>query len=98
MPEEKKITKQSCSKKFMKEFIEKGLEEKTISKNAFTKWKRTVKAIEEGEGEQKEKYKMIQESFYNTFIKSAKKEEKKSAHPIYDMFNEIVMLRKGISL
>lgn len=89
MPEEKKITKQSCSKKFMKEFFEKGLEEKTISKNAFNKWKKTVKAIEEGEGEQKEKYKKIQEAFYTTFIKSAKKEVKKSAHPIYDMFNEI---------
>lgn len=89
MPEGKNITKQSCSKKFMKEFFEKGLQDKTVSKKAFSEWKRTVKAIELGEGTGKEKYKQIQEAFYTTFIKSAKKEVKKSAHPIYDMFNEI---------
>ncbi len=85
MEEEKKITKQGCSKKFMKAYIEKGLEEKTITKTKFNAWKKTVKAIEDGEGTEKDKLKKVKSAFYDTFIKT----EKKNTHPLYDMFSEI---------
>lgn len=89
MAEEKKITKQSCSKKYMKAFFEKGLADKTITKKAFTEWKKTVKAIEEGEGTASEKLKAVKEKFYDTFIKGQQKKHEKKVYPLYNMFNEI---------
>ncbi len=89
MAEDKKITKQGCSKKFMKTFFENGLAEKTITKKAFNEWKKTVKTIEDGEGTEAEKLKEIKGQFYDTFIKAQQKKKVKSTHPLYDMFNEI---------
>lgn len=73
----------------MKAYIEKGLEEKTITKTKFNAWKKTVKTIEEGEGTEKEKLKKVKSDFYDTFIKAEQKKKEKSAHPLYDMFSEI---------
>ena len=86
---EKKITKQSCSKKYMKEYLEKGLAEKTIKKKAYNDFKKSVKAIEIGEGTEAEKLKAVKALFYDTFIKTQQVKKEKSAHPLYDMFNEI---------
>ena len=86
---EKKLTKQGCSKKFMKQYLEDGLATKTIKKKDYIAFKKSVKSIELGEGTEAEKLKAVKALFYDTFIKSQQVKKEKSVHPLYDMFNEI---------
>ena len=74
-----KTTKQSCSRDFMKKYLENALEEKAITKKALNEWKTLVMGIESGEGTAPEKLK----------AKKTAVLAKKSSHPLYDMFNEI---------
>lgn len=93
-----KTTKQSCSRDFMKKYLENALEEKAITKKALNEWKTLVMGIESGEGTAPEKLKAVKVAFYEKFILPEKQKlkakktavsAKKSSHPLYDMFNEI---------
>lgn len=91
-----KVTKQSCSRDFMKKYLSTAFEEKAITKKALNEWKTLVRGIETGEGTAPEKLKAVKAAFYEKFIlpekkkaKAKKEVVKKSAHPLYDMFNEI---------
>ena len=97
-----KITRQSCSREFMKKYLQEALEQKTITKKAFNEWKIIVRGIEAEEGTAPEKLKKVKAEFYDRFIKPEKEklkkkvvaEKKKSSHPLYDMFNDIVIEEK----
>lgn len=93
-----KITKQTCSREFMKNYLQEALEKKTITSKSFKEWKQIVRGIEAGEGTAPEKLKAVKAAFYEKFIKPEKEKlkakkvvAKKSSHPLYDLFNGITV-------
>ncbi len=83
-------TKSTITKKQMKDFLTKGLSDKTVKKKEYNDFMKKVKQIVSQDIDNKEQLKKTREAFWEMFgSRVSPSKSKAKANPLYNMFADI---------